>query len=207
MKIEWRKVDKEIYLPKTKPVEVDVPSYKYYTITGVGNPNEDLFKEKIAALYGLSYGIRMMHKNGIVPAGFYEYTVYPLEGIWGITDPSKIVDGKFDKSELTYKIMIRQPEFVTPALAKENIERMINKKPNPHYTDVKFEEISDGHCVQMLHIGAYDDEAKTFAVLNEYIEKNNLQKRMFEHKEIYLSRPTADNQDKLKTVLRYFLKD
>ncbi|HNP08206.1 MAG TPA: hypothetical protein PKN99_11305 [Cyclobacteriaceae bacterium] len=39
MKYEWRKREKDIYLPKSKPEVVDIPSFQFLTISGEGNPN------------------------------------------------------------------------------------------------------------------------------------------------------------------------
>jgi hypothetical protein len=73
--------------------------------------------------------------------------------------------------------------------------------------EAKFEEIDDGLCVQMLHVGSYDDEPKTFAVMQEFLAANNLKRRSTEHKEIYMSDPRRVEKDKLKTVLRYYVKE
>ncbi len=51
MKYEWRKKEKEIYLPKKKPVRINIPEFKYFTVEGKGNPNDELFKEYIGVLY------------------------------------------------------------------------------------------------------------------------------------------------------------
>jgi len=89
MKYEWRKKEKEIYLPKNKPEIVIIPSHKFFMIEGKGNPNDDFFPEYIGVLYSLSYGVRMSPKSGVTPDGYFEYTVYPLEGIWDISDEAK----------------------------------------------------------------------------------------------------------------------
>lgn len=82
MKFEWRKHEKDLYLPKEKPVLVTVPKQKFFMISGKGNPNSEEFSEKIGVLYSLAYAVRMMPKQGFTPEGYFEYTVYPLEGIW-----------------------------------------------------------------------------------------------------------------------------
>lgn len=206
MKFEWRKQEKALYLPKAKPMELTVPKQNFYTISGKGDPNDSQFGEETAALYAMSYGIRMMPKNGTTPEGYFEYTVYPLEGIWTLSDEA-VADGRaFDKSDLVYKIMIRQPDFVTEELALANIERISKKKPNPNNQNVKFETIEDGKCVQMLHVGSYDDEFKSFEVMQHYCEEHQLSRTTFAHKEIYLSDPRKVAPEKMKTVLRYFVE-
>lgn len=206
MKFEWRKQEKELYLPKAKPTEVVVPEQKFYTISGKGNPNDPQFGEETAALYAMSYGIRMMPKNGVTPAGYFEYTVYPLEGFWTLSDEAIAEKRAFDKADLVYKIMIRQPDFVTEELALANLEKMSQKKPNPNNQNVKFETIEDGKCLQMLHVGPYDDEHKTFERMKAYCKEHQLEQTTLAHKEIYLSDPRKTAPEKMKTVLRYFVK-
>ncbi|EOL45178.1 GyrI-like domain-containing protein [Enterococcus caccae] len=206
MKFEWRKQEKELYLPKNKPAELTVPKQKFYTISGKGDPNRKAFGEETAALYAMSYGIRMMPKNGGAPDGYFEYTVYPLEGIWTLSDEAVAERRKFDKADLVYKIMIRQPDFLTEELASANLERVAQKKPNPNNQNVKFETIEDGQCVQMLHLGSYDDEYKTFEVMAQYCKEHQLNRTTFAHREIYLSDPRKVAPEKRKTVLRYFVE-
>ena len=88
---------------------------KYFTIEGKGNPNKEGFQTDVEALYSLSYAIRMMPKKGITPEGYVEYTVYPLEGIWDLDEEGRKLD-YLDKDHLVYKLMIRQPDFVTEKL-------------------------------------------------------------------------------------------
>lgn len=204
MKYEWRKKEKEYYIPKVKPQLVEIPEFKYFTLKGQGNPNTEAFKECIGVLYSLSYAIRMMPKNGITPDGYFEYTVYPLEGIWDLTEEGRLEE-TLNKDELVYKLMIRQPDFVTEEVVKTAMEIVKKKKPHPLLEKVEFESIKEGLCVQMLHVGPYDDEPRTFSVMKEFCVENNLEIKTLAHKEIYLSDFRKTEASKLKTVLRYLV--
>jgi hypothetical protein len=207
MKYEWRKKEKGLYLSKTTPELIDVPVFNFFSIKGEGNPNSSKFSEYIGALYSLSYAIRMSSKAELEPQGFYEYTVYPLEGVWDISDKAKkIYNGTLDKDTLVYNLMIRQPEFVTEEYALETIERTMKKKPNELLKQVKFSSREEGKCVQMLHLGSYDNESETFEIMEAFCEKNNLQRQSKIHREIYLSDPRKVAPEKLKTVLRFNVK-
>lgn len=205
MKYEWRKKEKEYYIPKEKPQLVEIPEFKYFTLKGQGNPNTEAFKECIGVLYSLSYAIRMMPKNGITPDRYFEYTVYPLEGIWDLTEEGRLEE-TLNKDELVYKLMIRQPDFVTEEVVKTAMEIVKKKKPHPLLEKVEFESIKEGLCVQMLHVGPYDDEPRTFSVMKEFCIENNLEIKTLAHKEIYLSDFRKTEASKLKTVLRYLVK-
>lgn len=63
MKNEWKKNEKDIYLPKVEPQIVKVPKYNYFVIDGQGNPNGEEFSEAIGVLYSLSYHIKMLPKK------------------------------------------------------------------------------------------------------------------------------------------------
>jgi len=208
MKHEWRKKEKDIYLPKTKPVFNKIPKFKFFTIEGKGNPNDVFFAEYIGVLYSLSYAVKMSLKKGLAPDGYFDYTVYPLEGVWDISEEAKQnYDGTLDKSELIFKLMIRQPEFVTADFAEKMIEFTKKKKPHELLDKVKLEEIEDGDCVQMMHLGSYDDEPASFSLMQKFCEENGLIRTTKKHREIYLSDARKVVPEKLKTVLRFKIEN
>lgn len=45
MKHEWRKHEKDLYMPKAKAEIVTVPKQKFFTIKGQGNPNFEEIEE------------------------------------------------------------------------------------------------------------------------------------------------------------------
>ena len=202
MKIDFKKTEKELYLPKTKPSIIDVPEMTFITVAGKGDPNNSA--EYIAAvqlLYGLSYTIKMGNKD------ILDYVVPPLEGLW-------TVDGDFkgggatidDKSKFIWTMMIRQPDFVTTEIFEAAKITLAKKKPVLDVTKAKIATIDEGLCVQAMHIGPYDDEAETvvrpddFAIRNGYALDINDKRQ---HHEIYISDPRRTAPERLKTVLRH----
>jgi hypothetical protein len=146
----------------------------------------------------------MSPKQGIIPNGYFEYTVYPLEGIWDITeDAKKHFDGKIDKDELVFHLMMRQPDFVTASFAKTVLEKTKKKKPHHLLDKVEFTIIEDGPCVQILHKGSYDNEPESFRRMEEFAEEQGLQRLAHLHREIYLSDARKVAPEKLKTILRF----
>jgi len=99
--------------------------------------------------------------------------------------------------------MIRQPDFVDEAFANEMRELAKAKKANHLLDHVKLEELTDGRCLQMLHIGPYDDEPASFRKMEEFAEKQGLIRHSKLHREIYLSDFRKIAPEKLKTVLRF----
>ena len=198
MKHEWKKHEKNLYLPKNVPALISVPKLRYFAIEGKGNHNSKAFSEGVAVLYSLAYSVRMMPKSGYVPDGYFEYAVYPLEGLWQGCDPA-------DKDAFVYTIMIRQPDFVTRHVFERAFESVERKKPHPLLSEAFFCETEDGLSLQMLHVGDYGDEPHTFAKMQAFIDQNNLCRRNGIHREIYLSDPNRVESHKLKTVLRCFV--
>ncbi len=204
MKHEWRKKEKTFYLPKTEPELITIPEFKFFTISGAGNPNSPFFAEYIGVLYALSYAVKMSPKKWLQPDGYFEYTVYPLEGVWDISDEAKKnYNGTINKDDLLFTLMIRQPAFVNNDFAQDMIALTKKKKPHDLLDTVRFETISDGPCVQMMHLGSYDNEPESFTLMEEFAANNNVRRVSKVHREIYLSDARKVAPEKLKTVLRF----
>jgi len=204
-KYEWRKVEKGLYLPKNKPQVIDIPEFKFITIQGKGSPAESVFTDSIGALYSLAYTIKMMPKKmDSPPKGYFDFTVYPLEGVWDINDKAKAnFNGRVYKEDFVYTLMIRQPDFVTEGFYSQMLALAMEKKKNPLLEKVNFERLSEGRCVQMLHLGPFDDEPASFEIMEEFAKSEGVVRRSKRHREIYLSDPRKVTPQKLKTVLRF----
>jgi hypothetical protein len=204
MKHEWKKNEKHFYLPKDKPEFICIPKFKFFVIEGKGNPNDDFFAEYIGVLYSLSYGVKMSPKKGIEPKGYFDYTVYPLEGVWDLSeDAKKSFNGIINKNDLVFKLMIRQPDFVESNFALQILEQTKKNKPHDLLAQVRFEEIIEGDSIQMLHLGSYDNEPESFQVMESFAKQADYIRKTHTHKEIYLSDARKVAPDKLKTVLRF----
>lgn len=200
MKYEWRKKEKQLYLPKNRPEVIEIPEMKFFMIEGQGNPNSEFFGDYISALYSLSYAVRMSHDKP------FEYTVYPLEGVWDLTKKGRAeYNGTLDKNELTFNLMIRQPDFVSSEFAAEIMERTMVKKPHRLLEQVRFDSLREGRCVQMLHVGPYDNEAESFGQMERFCIDSELNRKALTHREIYLSDFRRTEPEKLKTVLRFLI--
>lgn len=204
-KHEWRKQEKSFYLPKNIPAVVDIPAFKFATIRGEGNPNSPFFGDYISALYAVSYAIKMTPKRmEVKPSGYFDYTVYPLEAIWDLNEEARQrYDGTFNKDDLVFDLMIRQPDFVDEAFFQEMLELAQKKKPHPLLKEVQFKPITDGKCVQMLHIGPYDDEPASFEQMEQFAAAQGLKRLSKRHREIYISDFRKVAPEKLRTVLRF----
>lgn len=205
MKHEWRKQEKGLYGAKKIPAMITVPMQNYIMIDGKGNPNDEDFSNRVAALYSLAYAIKMGFKaaanNADTSKEVHDFTVYPLEGVWKQKQGDELV-----KEELKYTIMIRQPDFITKNMVCRAMEVVKKKKPNPLYEEIRFDTMQDGKCIEILHIGAFDDEPASFEKMAQFAEKNNLERDESCHREIYLNSANRVEKSKLKTILRFSVK-
>lgn len=205
MKHEWRKAERTLYLPKATPELIRVPAFKFFVIEGEGNPNDSFFAEYIGVLYAVSYAVKMSAKKGIAPQGYFDYTVYPLEGVWDLKEYARAnaMDGVLNKEALMFKLMIRQPDFVEAEFALEMLARTKKRKPHDLLERIRFETCEEGACIQMLHLGSYDNEPASFNMMEAYAEQCHYQRKEKTHREIYISDIRKVIPEKLKTVLRF----
>ena len=199
-KLDYKKDFKDIYLPKNIPCIIEVPPMKFAMIDGKGDPNGEEFALATAALYSFSYAVKMSYKSKEIPKGFYDYTVFPLEGVWDLVDKTKSIT---DKTNFAYSIMIRQPDFLSDELFERFITETKKKKPNDYLDKIKYVAITEGICCQMLHLGSYDDEPASFEMMEQFCIDRGYERISRKHREIYLSDPRKTEVSKLKTVLRY----
>lgn len=106
----------------------------------------------------------MVYKAAAIQNEFHDFTVYPLEGIWRKTEETELV-----KENLEYTIMRQQPDFICEDIVKAALEQIKIKKPNPLFDEVRFGTMQDGKCVEMLYIGAFDDEPVSFAKMEQFV--------------------------------------
>lgn len=214
MKLEWRKHEKEIYNIKKVPTLLDIATQNFIMIDGKGNPNDEKFSEKVSALFSLAYAIKMDYKKShqvkdLDTDDITDYVVYPLEGIWKVSQDNSTKNNccnEFDKNNLEYTIMIRQPDFITEDDFKSAVEKVAKKKPNVFYKDIYFDSMNDGNSVNILHVGSYDDENSSFEKMDLFCKENGLTRKYDWHREIYLNNSNRTEESKLKTILRYCIK-
>lgn len=208
MAFDFKKECKEYYMPKNKPSIVTIPKMNYIAVRGKGNPNEDggAYQTAVNILYAIAYTLKMSYKTDYKIEGFYEYVVPPLEGFWW-QDNVEGVDYS-NKDGFNWISVIRLPDFITEKDFMWAIETATKKK-KINCSLAEFLTVDEGLCVQIMHIGAYDDEPKTVAIMDEYISENGYQNDINDvrlHHEIYLSDPRKGDVSKCKTVIRHPIK-
>jgi hypothetical protein len=209
MKYEWKKHEKELYGAKDKASSILVPNQNFIMIDGKGDPNKEDFAERVGVLYSVAYAIKMRYKKEYANLkqsqnlDYDDFTVFPLEGVWTSDNP----ENPLDKNSFVYTIMIKQPDFITKEMYDEAYKEVSKKKPNILLKEVRFKAIEEHKCVQILHLGSFDDEPKSFDKMNEYTNENKLERIDHYHREIYLSDARKTEPEKRRTILRYKVKN
>jgi hypothetical protein len=189
---------------KDSPEIVYISKLKYITIQGEGNPNESLFSKHVAALYSMTYKVKMSYKRKQPPKDYEAYKIFPLEGVWDLIDYDIPAT---DKSNLKYTLMIQQPVFFNKELFDIFYEEIQIKGNLEYASKLKYEEIEDGLSCQMLHLGPYENESQTFSVMEAYTMQSGYKRMSKLHKEIYLSDPRRSKPENLRTVLRFKVEE
>ncbi|WP_231104619.1 GyrI-like domain-containing protein [Haloechinothrix halophila] len=201
-KYDVKKTHKELYSPPSKELTVvDVPEFQYIAIEGSGDPNTSAgYANAVAALYGVAYALKFASKKTLGR----DFVVAPLEGLWRADDPTVFTTR--DKDSWEWTMMISQPDWITEDMVRAAVDSVSKKKDNPALADIRPHTLIERTCVQILHIGSYDDEAPVLDRLhNQYMPEHGLTFNG-DHHEIYLSDPRKTAPTKLKTVLRQPVK-
>ena len=209
MAFDFKKVYKDLYLPKNKPQIVTVPTANYIAVGGKGDPNkvDGEYRQAVGVLYAIAYTLKMSYKTGYHIDGFFDYVVPPLEGFWwqeGIHG----VDYS-EKSKFCWISVIRLPDFVKKKDFDWAVETATMKK-KMDCSKAEFLTIDEGACVQMLHIGPFDDEPVTVEVMDKYILEKGYENDFSDsrlHHEIYLSDARKIAPEKWKTVIRHPIRE
>lgn len=208
MAFDFKKEYKEFYLPKSKPAITDVPKMNYVAVRGKGDPNAENgeYKASIGLLYGIAFTIKMSKMGEHKIDGYFDFVVPPLEGFWKQEGGNAIDYSRKEKFE--FISVIRLPDFVNKDVFDWAVSEAERKKKTD-FSKVEFLTVNEGICVQCMHIGPYDDEPATIALMEEYLDKEGYAVDITDarlHHEIYLSDPRKTAPEKLKTVIRIPIK-
>ena len=223
MAFDFKKEYKEFYMPKKKPEIVNVPKANYIAVRGKGNPNtpDGEYQQAIGVLYAVAYTLKMSYKTDYKIEGFFEYVVPPLEGFWwqGEQHPvdavvrtdragrrEDVVGVDYEnKDSFNWISVIRLPDFVTRKDFEWAAETATRKK-KIDCSIAEYLTIDEGLCVQIMHIGPFDNESESVAIMDAFLEENGYENDINEnrlHHEIYMSDARKVAPEKWKTVIRH----
>lgn len=226
MAFDFKKEYKEFYMPKNKPEIVKIPPMNYVAVRGMGNPNVEGgdYQQAISILYAVAYTLKMSYKTDYKIEGFFEYVVPPLEGFWwqgekpsvdtkvradraGRREDTKGIDYT-NKDTFHWISVIRLPDFITEKDFAWAVQ-IVTEKKKIDCSPAEFLTIDEGLCVQIMHLGSFDSEPATVALMDAYLKEqgfvNDLNEQRLHH-EIYMSDARRVAPEKWKTVIRHPIK-
>ena len=205
MAFDFKKEYREFYLPKDRPGIVTVPAANYIAVRGQGDPNEPggAYRQAIGVLYAVAYTLKMSKKTDHRIEGFFDYVVPPLEGFWEQDGGGAIDYG--NKAAFRWTSVLRLPDFVTRADLAWAVETASQRK-KLDCTAAEFLTVDEGLCVQLLHLGPFDEEPASVARMDRYLAEHGYENDWESgrlHHEIYLSDARRVHPENWRTVIRH----
>ena len=208
MALDLKKEYRTLYRPAKNPVFLTVPPAPYITVRGSGDPNMPggAYKTAVGALYAVAYTIKMSKMGTRAIDGYVDFVVPPLEGFWW--QPGRTAIDFAAKDDFRWVSAIAMPVFVTDEVVAWAAGEAAVKK-GVDTSAVRLTTVDEGPCVQVLHMGPYDDEPATVATLDAFARSQGLEPAMGDtddarhHHEIYLSDPRRTLPERLKTLIRH----
>ena len=195
-KIDLFKENKAEYKAGATPVVVETSPAQYLMIDGQGAPDGPAFEACIGAIYSVAYTIKMRCKA----AARTDYVVSKLECTWYMPDP-KMDFAATPRDQWQWTLMIRTPDHVTRDDLREAIDVLLDKGKAEKVRAVRLEDLDEGRCIQMLHVGPYDKIHETVLEVGKFADANRLLPNG-RHHEIYLSDPRRVAPEMLKSIIR-----
>jgi hypothetical protein len=187
---------------RRSPQVTHVPDLQYLMIDGHGDPNTSVYGDAVSALYPVAYKLKFASKTILDR----DYVVMPLEGLWWAEDMDTFTTAR-DKTQWDWTLMIMTPDWITAEMFTDAVEQVGRKDRPTRLDDLRLETLSEGRCIQALHVGAYDDEAELLRYMHEEFVPDQSLRMVGKHHEIYLSDPRRVEPAKLRTILRQPVAD
>jgi hypothetical protein len=195
-KVDLKKV-LDCYRATRTPRLLEVPELSYLAVDGHGDPNTTAWTDAVRTLYPVAYALKSLGRRELD----VDHVVMPLEGLWWAADMAAFTDRR-DKARWSWTAMIAVPEWVTGQRYRQALDQLAAERRGPRIDDLRLEPLAEGLCVQLLHVGSYDDEAGPLRQLHEEFLPAHGLTATGRHHEVYLSDARRVAPDRLRTILR-----
>ena len=189
-KIDFARSLKELYGTNRQIREVFAGPGTFLGVDGKGEPGGEDYRQAIGWLYPVAYTLKFSLKN----AGVLDFAVGKMECLW-YDDPAEV-----PMPEWRWRILIRVPDEVGEEEVKRAQEE-IRERKGIDTSSVTLTWWEEGRCLQVLHVGPYDQEQATYESLMDRARELSLALKGPAH-EIYLSDPRRVAPEKLRTIIR-----
>ncbi len=196
-KVNLLKQHKDQYAAPKEPTLVEMGEASYLVVRGSGEPGSELFQNRIGALYAVAYTVKFNSKF----AG-RDFVVGKLEGLYGVDGQTVEDVSDLPPADWNWRLMIRVPAFISRKRLAEARQTLRDKGKEGDFDAVSLDTYREGRCVQMLHVGPYEDESETIDRMYRFARDQRVKPHMWHH-EIYLSDPRRVPPERLRTILRH----
>jgi hypothetical protein len=191
-KVDLSRERRRFFTAPRQPELVELPEAAYLVVDGRGEPGGEIFRDRIGSLYAVAYTIKMTAKRE-----GRDFKVPTFEASWWIETNGT----ELPPREWRWQLLMMLPDFVNEAAIDEANLALAGRKPGFETDLVRFQRITQGACVQVLHIGPYDTEDGSIRKMHAFMEANGL-RAAGPHHEVYLGDPNRSKPEALKTILR-----
>lgn len=177
--------------------EVLAPPLRCLTVDGHGDPNrEPAYARAVETLYATAYAVRaaLRERTGEV------IVVGPLEGLWTSDDPGSFV--RREKHAWRWTMLLGLPDVVDEVDVEAGRDAVRRRRPDLDLDLLERRTLDEGRCLQVLHVGPYDDEGPLLARLHDELMPALGLTWAGPHHEVYLGDPRRAAPERLRTVLR-----
>lgn len=176
---------------------LDLPDLQYLAIDGEGDPNTQAFVDAVQAMYPVAYALKFASK---VELG-RDYVVPPLEGLWWAEDMAAFTAAR-DKTRRSWTLMTLVPNWLGIDALAAAVARVEDRNRPARLDDVRLQPLSEGRCVQTLHVGSFDDEAEVLDRMHhDFVPAHGL-RLAGRHHEVYLSDFRRVPPERRRSILR-----
>ncbi len=183
------------YVASKTPVLITIKPAQYLALEGQGAPGGQAYRDALETLYGMAFQIKMNSKfDGL------DYSLCKIEALWWGRGGAAGFASE-PREAWRWQLLMRTPDFIGEKHRAQAIEAQLARGKPLQTADVALITLDEGRCVQMLHVGTYDQEAGTLAAMREFAAGQGLQPSG-RHHEVYLSDPRRVPPERLRTLLR-----
>jgi hypothetical protein len=194
LKVDHRKTLKHLYHPSSKtPTLVDVPPMNFLFMDGKGKPDGSGFQQAASTLFPLAYTLKWMVRL----ESDIDFHVMPMEVHWRVNREAK---------EFKWTMMLMQPEYVTAELVAEARQKVLSKVEPSLLEQVRFESVTEGMCVQFLHVGAYEGMDAAMEKMIAFAKALGYEIPKRSAHDIYLNDIRKTKPENLKAVMRLAIR-
>lgn len=195
-------------MPKNRPEIVTVPEASISLSEEAATPTRRAaaYQQAIGVLYAVAYTLKMSARPITKWRAFLNMLFRHWRASGGRTGKTALIMPT--KSAFHWISVIRLPDFVTRKDFVWAVETATKKK-KLDCSSAEFLTIEEGLCVQMMHLGPFDQEPASVALMDAYLAEHGYENDLSEtrlHHEIYLSDARKVAPEKWKTVIRHPIK-